>query len=626
MSHGAIAKSKRSLGLKSILRDAVADGRRCFVHLAAYDILFRIFSAAVLGPVSAWIFTALISSSGQLSVGNDQIATFLLSPAGVLAVVVWGVVGLASFFAAQAGMILIAADTIRRRKTSSAAALWHTLKRLPTLMELAARQVAVYALVTVPALGLAAAAYFSLLTGHDINFYLAQRPPVFWVALAIGAVLATLVAGVVGILYFRWILAVPICLFETEEPAAAMRASRQATRGFLPAIAGLLLGWTLVAVALGSAGVVLVDQVGHLLFGMIGERLALVIATVAGLLTLGAAVALAASFLGFTGSCLLVTRLYFALRAPRAFATAQPAAQDLEPAPDRAPRWILSRPILWTVAALLALGTILMCYAVVEHMNLKDQVAVTAHRGASRAAPENSLAAIRKAADAAADFAEIDVQETADGAVVVLHDADLMRVAGLNRNIWDVTYAEIADLDAGSWFAPDFKDERIPTLAQAIQAADDRIKLNIELKFNGHDQDLVRRVLDVVRQQNFQARCVITSLTLEGALEARQLDPQMPVGYIVFRALGDVTRLDVDFFSISADAVDHSLVTSIHEAGKQLHVWTVNDPRQMSAMIDLGVDNIITDEPELLVKTLQERAELGDVERLLLKFRNRLWQ
>jgi len=624
MTGGPIASTIAPLSFRRTVPAVVGDVRRLLGRLVAYEILFRVFSAAVLGPLSAWILAAFISSSGEMVVSNERIASFLLSPAGLIGIAAWGAVGLAGFFAEQAGLILLSADGIRGRKPSATLAFWKALKSLPAMLDLAARQVAIYALVAAPAAGLMAATYFTLLSEHDVNYYLAQRPPAFWAALAIGGVAAGAAALVGAILYLRWILAVPLCLLEGRKPAAAMRTSREATKGRLPAIATLVFGWTLAVSLLAGSGVLAIGLAGDLILAMLGERLALVIPVVASLLTVLAAFAAVAWFLGFAGNSLLVGRIYFAVRGAE-LPTAAPFERT--PAEREAPSgWMPSARALWTAAAVLALAAVLTCYAVIEQLDLRDNVAVTAHRGSSRRAPENSLSAIRQAIAEGADFAEIDVQQTADGQVVLLHDTDLMRVAGVDRKIWEISYPELAELDAGSWFAPEFKDERIPTLAQAIREAGDRIKLNIELKFNGHDDQLVRQVVEVVRAHGFESRCVITSLTLDGVIEAKRLDERLPVGHIFFRALGDVTRLDVDFLSLNADQVDDPLVASAHDAGKQIHVWTVNDPRRMSPMIDLGVDNIITDEPAMLVDVLAERAELSDVERLLLKFRNQVWR
>jgi glycerophosphoryl diester phosphodiesterase len=620
-----MATSQPVLNTRRILRDAGGDMRRAAPQLIGYEILFRIFSAAVLGPVSAWLLAAFIAASGEMAVSNERIVSFLLSPAGIIGGLVWVVAALAGLFAEQAGLILISAESIRGRRLGSTHAFWQMLGRLPAMLDLAARQVAIYALVAVPTAGLMAATYFTLLSGHDINYYLAAQPPVFWVAVAIGLVLGGTAAAIAAALYLRWLLAIPICLLENVKPAAAMRASRLATRGTRPWMAALVFGWAAAVTILGAAGVLLVGWLGDLILAMLGERLALVIPTVAALLVALAAVAVVISFLGFAGNCLLVGRLYFALRPVESPTPTQVEKAETLPPSGQAGGWIPPKRVLWSGAAGLALLTILACYGVLEQMDLEDRVLVTAHRGGSRYAPENSLSAIRQAVTQGADFAEIDVQETADGEVVLLHDSDLKRVAGLDRKIWEVSYPELADVDAGSWFSPEFKDEPIPTLAQAVREAGDRIRLNVELKFNGHDKRLAAGAVEILRREGFQPRCVVTSLEYDGVREAKRLDGRLTVGYIVFRALGDVTRLEADFFSMNAEQVDEALVARLHDAGREIHVWTVNDPRRMSEMIDLGVDNIITDEPGVLIAMLTERAELSDVERLLLRFRNRIW-
>jgi glycerophosphoryl diester phosphodiesterase len=137
--------------------------------------------------------------------------------------------------------------------------------------------------------------------------------------------------------------------------------------------------------------------------------------------------------------------------------------------------------------------------------------------------------------------------------VVVLHDTDLLRVAGDRRKVWEISGAELRRLDAGRHFGPEFAGERIPTLEEVSDAAGDRIRLNIELKFNGHERQLVGRVLEILTRKDFESRCVITSLSAKGLREVRRRNPRVKVGYIVFKSLGDLSRLDGDFLSVRAE-------------------------------------------------------------------------
>jgi len=233
--------------------------------------------------------------------------------------------------------------------------------------------------------------------------------------------------------------------------------------------------------------------------------------------------------------------------------------------------------------------------------------------------------AIAHAIEDKADYAEIDVQETADRKVVLIHDKDLLRIAGVKKNIWEVSYQEIKDLDVGSWFGKEFKEERIPLLKDAISLARNRIKLNIELKFNGHDQRLAERVVEILEEDDFISQCIITSLDWEGLRKVRSLNSSIRIGYIVFESIGRIIELDVEILSLAARIVDSSLIHKARKAGKEVHVWTINDPKAMSRFIDLGADNLITDQPGLAVELLKERASMSYNELLLLKIRNWLW-
>ena len=137
------------------------------------------------------------------------------------------------------------------------------------------------------------------------------------------------------------------------------------------------------------------------------------------------------------------------------------------------------------------------------HRNIVESVKVTAHRGSSARAPENTLSAVRQAITDGADFAEIDVQTTADGELVVLHDGDLMRMAGDSRRLRDLTLSQAKELDVGKKFNAEFEGERIPTLAEVIRLSRGRIQLNIELKYNWPDPSLAGKVVELLRREGF---------------------------------------------------------------------------------------------------------------------------
>jgi glycerophosphoryl diester phosphodiesterase len=291
-------------------------------------------------------------------------------------------------------------------------------------------------------------------------------------------------------------------------------------------------------------------------------------------------------------------------------------AQRSEPAAGFAPGLTVPR-----LAAVLAAGVAVAVLAGVWLLNgieVRDTTTIVAHRGAAGKAPENTMASVRQAIEDGADWVEIDVQESADGEVMVIHDSDFMKLANVDLKVWEGTAAQIATIDVGSWFDPAFSDERVPTLREVLEAARGKAGVVIELKYYGHDEQLEQRVADIVDTMGMASDVAVMSLDYAGVLKMRALRPGWAVGLLSATAIGDLTRLDADFLAVNMGMATPAFVRHAQGNGKQLYVWTVNDPVSMSRMMSIGVDGIITDEPEMARRVMKERAELTPVERLLV--------
>jgi glycerophosphoryl diester phosphodiesterase len=147
------------------------------------------------------------------------------------------------------------------------------------------------------------------------------------------------------------------------------------------------------------------------------------------------------------------------------------------------------------------------------------------------------------------------------------------------------------------------------------------MKLNIELKYNVLDPGLAPAVVDLLRREDFLDQVVITSLDYAALKQVESIEPRLRTGHIVTAAIGNVVRTEADFVSLNAARATPSLVRSAHAAGKDVHVWTVNQPAVMLRMIERGVDNIITDDPALLARVIEERNSLGTLQLLGLRLR-----
>ena len=254
-----------------------------------------------------------------------------------------------------------------------------------------------------------------------------------------------------------------------------------------------------------------------------------------------------------------------------------------------------------------------------QSVRLDDDVEIMAPRGSSQVAPENTMAAFRKAIEEGADWIELDVQETADGEVVVLHDSDFMKLAGENLKIWDAAMEDLKDIDIGSWFSTEFKAERVPTLAAVLDECKGRIRVNIELKYYGHDEQLEQRVVNIVESRDMSSEVVAMSLKMDGVRKLKSLRPDWKVGLLMSVAAGNLRKLEADFLAVNARFASQNFVRTAHDNGKEVYVWTVNDALTMSTMISRGVDGLLTDKPALARAVLEQRAQMSGPERLLLE-------
>lgn len=244
----------------------------------------------------------------------------------------------------------------------------------------------------------------------------------------------------------------------------------------------------------------------------------------------------------------------------------------------------------------------------VLHMGLGNPVEVTAHRGYSAAYPENTIPAFKGAIQVGADWAELDVQQTADGEVIVMHDSNLKRTTGLDKEVWQVTWDEIKDLDNGSWFDKKYQTVRIPTLEEVLKVCRGKIHLNIEIKPSGHDKDLEEQVAKLLKKYHMRDTCVVSSLKYDSLRKIKEADDSIETAYITSVSYGNFTDLEyADGYSVESTLLSKSFVNKAQKAGKQIYVWTVNSEECLEKVVGMGIDNVITDDPVMAKELIYEQ-------------------
>jgi glycerophosphoryl diester phosphodiesterase len=242
-------------------------------------------------------------------------------------------------------------------------------------------------------------------------------------------------------------------------------------------------------------------------------------------------------------------------------------------------------------------------------------VLVIAHRGFSGQAPENTLAAFRKAIDIGADAVEFDVRFSADGHLVLFHDDTVNRTTNGKGKVSGLTLAELKKLDAGSWKGSSFAGEGIPTLQEALDLTRGRILLDIEIKDGDHGSrsmgDLADRTLEAVQKAGMEGQVLFSSFDRGAVERVRARAPHIPVAYLTAKpwstpieASGGMSLRTID---VRRSTVTPANVARARQEGVRVLVWTTNTPEDMEKLVSLGVDGIITDHPDRLIELLKNR-------------------
>jgi len=281
----------------------------------------------------------------------------------------------------------------------------------------------------------------------------------------------------------------------------------------------------------------------------------------------------------------------------------------------------------------------------------RKRPAVIAHRGASAYAPENTLASFQKAIDMKADYFELDVQLTRDGSLAVFHDREISRFSVKRTSVVDMSMIDMRKLDVGSWFGPEFADQRVICLEEALELADDKIGVYVELKSAVDETPRIPDMLEVILEQD-----ALTALDWQYLYDAayrigaesiimarRAIDVIRPYAdrvRIVAQAFSPIIALvflreapDIRFeflgmdleeppniwrdfvlfgektgvagFNVNKESLDEARFKRFRDGGYSCAIWVVDEPEDMRRLADLGVNALISNKPDVCLGTLE---------------------
>lgn len=608
--------SENKQGTRATLAGAAGDFVREWRTLAGIEVFVVLVSFVVITPMSEALLRMLVSRSGNAAVTDADIALFFFTTkSGLLALLLLVAASIGITIFGQACLMTVGIARAGGGRVRVRDAVAHAATRAISILRLTLTLFVRILVLLVPFVAAIGATYWLLLREHDINYYLHARPPVFIVACAMVAVLVLLLTIVLVWKLSSWLLILPLVVFERMRSSPAFAESARRMSGHrLQAVAVLAL-WgvlTLVVSLATSAAIKLLGRAVAPAFG--GTMLGLLI-LVGGIVIVWTLCSLAVNIFSASLFALILAGFFLATR---------PAAQLSLPTRFHNELEVEGRRfrVSWaTLIGALAVAVIVasgLAYYLMKDTWTDRSVLVFAHRGASASRPENTLASFRRAGEEHADFVELDVQESSDGVVLVAHDRDLMKVARSPLQIWSSSAQQLRDVDIGSYFSTEFKDERVPTLAEALEVCKGVSRMNIELKDYGKSQHLEDRVVELVEAAEMQKDIITMSLNQRMVEHMKRLRPNWTAGLLAAKAIGEPSRLPFDFLAVESRMATRSFIRTAHAAHKPVYVWTVNDPQRMVRMIGLGADGLITDRPALACEVMARYAEMTQAERLLL--------
>jgi glycerophosphoryl diester phosphodiesterase len=232
---------------------------------------------------------------------------------------------------------------------------------------------------------------------------------------------------------------------------------------------------------------------------------------------------------------------------------------------------------------------------------------IIAHRGSSAHAPENTIAAFELALEQGADAIELDAKLTADGEVVVIHDQTVNRTTGGVGKVREMRLDQLRTLDAGEYYDSTFIGEKIPTLGEVFEAVGHSLYINVELtNYATLTDSLPEKVAELVKQHGMSEQVLFSSFNPLALSKIRSLVPEAPLGLLAMPGIAGAWA-----FSPLSNLIHHhalhpekssvtpSRVASLHNKGKKIFVYTVNDSQTMRDLYSWKVDGIITDDPVL---------------------------
>ncbi|WP_242273465.1 glycerophosphoryl diester phosphodiesterase membrane domain-containing protein [Bacillus cereus group sp. BfR-BA-01310] len=597
---------RKRLSIPGVMRHSFQTVKFAFWNVLTFQLVYKLLAAIVFIPLFGIIFNKLLYFGGYANATNDELLAFLKTPYGILAIVILSILALFLIFTEFAVLIIISYFAHKRQKVKLRPILYKTVTYLPTLFTYCLPGFILYAVVLLPLLNM----------GYETALIPQIQIPNFITGelfkTTMGQVGYYTFFAVVAYLNLRWIFVLPIVVLEQKPFRMAARKSATLVKESFFKVLFFLVGFF---ISIGIVYVVFLGIYLLCLWGVYeftnpkGTFALLAESTMSVFLT---STLYLFSFIVTPFYIMAITRLYLQ-KVPVEDVLLE---EGLDYSKTKADKCFFQKH-RWKFIGVYIVGIItagmVVAFIVTFISNSYKEPIIMAHRGYISKGVENTKEAVQGAIDAKADYAEIDVLQTKDGELAVIHDLKLKRLANANVHVSDLTMDELRRLT----LSQDGFSGQISTLDEIIKLAKGKIKLNIEVKLHGGEKDFVNKVLKTIKDNDFEKQCVIQTLHYPLIKEFKRANPDIKVGYILYASRANLKNVKADFYVAEEYMLNKKLVKEARKLNKPIYVWTVNDMESLKAYYKLNVDGIITDYPEDARETIkmlkEQEAEESDL-------------
>ncbi len=569
--------------------------------LLLFEIFYKFLMLAGFTPLLRFLLDLTMRVAGVKYLGNDTLLRYLTNPFTLIILFALLLMVVYITFFDMIAVISALDASYHNKDISFGQMLREGFFKSLRVFSCYNWKFTIYILLILPFTGILG--YGSYVNSLELPGFISDYARTQWF-LALGFI----AAAVVMIFFsFRWAFSIHFYTLEDCPYKPAVRKSAALMKGNVPrTIVSMVFRY--LEIGLGIAILAAVSAVATYLllhFRMIYDSDGLLMFRVVVWVIYFALIAV--SIIAVPVAYSLLSALYYGFQKERAAVHKESYKELIRPEGEyRRPKGLPGRVLLFVLAGLAALCFWQFTFGALSHYDVSSvKPAIVSHRGCSAEAPENSIPAFEKAIEAGVQWIELDVHQTKDGVVVVTHDDNLKRIAGVNKKIYNMTYEELCTYDVGSWFSKEYEGLRVATLEEVLALCKGRVRLQIELKPTGHEENFEQNVIDLVRAYGYQEECVLASMNIACLKTCKTLAPELETLYIMVVAVGDLTSLDyIDGFSIEETFAFAWTINRIHAANKNCYVWTVNSPKKVWKLLENNVDGILTDKPETVMKEM----------------------